>query len=192
MSSFRHNSLEKAPKSRPMAHDIINPMELLIVRHGPAGDREKWRASGRPDPERPLTKDGRRKTREAVRGLAELVGAVDLVATSPWTRAVQTAEFVAEAFGAKAVELSELVPGRPFEELAAWLKSRREGRVALVGHEPALSEFASWLMTGRGASVLKLKKSQALLLELKSPVPGGATLVWSLPPRQLRALARRA
>jgi phosphohistidine phosphatase len=167
-------------------------MELLIVRHGPAGDRKEWRASHRPDKERPLTKDGRRKTRAAARGLASVLDAVELVATSPWTRAAQSAEFLAAAFGAKIVALPELVPDRSYEELAAWLKNRREKRVALVGHEPHLSGFASWLMTGRDGSVLGLKKSQALLLDLKSPAPGGATLLWSLPPRQLRALARAA
>jgi phosphohistidine phosphatase len=165
-------------------------MELLIVRHGPAGDSAKWRASGRPDSERPLTKDGKRKTRAVARGLAVLVDSVDLIAASPWKRGAQTAQFLADEFGAKLTSRAELTPDREFEELARWLQSRHEARIALVGHEPHLSRFASWLMTGRDASVLRLKKSQALLLSLKSPVAGDAILVWSLPPRQLRALAR--
>jgi phosphohistidine phosphatase len=165
-------------------------MELLIVRHGPAGERGDWRKTGRPDSERPLTKGGRRKARAAARGLAEVLGGADLVATSPWTRAAQTAALVAEAFGAELVERLELVPDRSFDDLLAWLKTRRERRIALVGHEPHLSRFASWLLTGGEFSVLRLKKSQALLLDLKSHVPGRAALVWSLPPRQLRALAR--
>jgi phosphohistidine phosphatase len=165
-------------------------MELLIVRHGPAGERETWRARGRSDTERPLTKDGRRKARAAALGLARVLDGVDLVATSPWTRAAQTAELLAEAFGAKAAEFPELIPDRRFEDLLARLKTLRERRVALVGHEPHLSRFVSWLLTGRDHSLLRLKKSQALLLELKIPAPGAAELVWSLPPRQLRALAR--
>ena len=160
------------------------------MRHGPAGDREKWRRTGRPDAERPLTKDGRRRAREAAAGLARAAGDVDLVATSPWTRAAQTAELVADACGGTIAARPELVPDRPFEELLAWLGARREGRVALVGHEPHLSRFASWLLTGRTRSALRLKKSQALLLELPRPAPGAAVLVWSLAPRQLRALAR--
>jgi phosphohistidine phosphatase SixA len=66
-------------------------MELLIVRHGPAGDRESWHATGRPDTERPLTKDGRRKARAAAAALAHVIDGVELVATSSWTRAAQTA-----------------------------------------------------------------------------------------------------
>lgn len=160
------------------------------MRHGPAGEREEWRASGRPDLERPLTKDGKRKARAAARGLARVVEKLDLVATSPWTRAAQTAELLAEAFGAKSAEFEELIPDRRFEELLARLKTLRVSRVALVGHEPHLSRFVSWLLTGRDHSILRLKKSQALLLDLKTLAPGAAELIWSLPPRQLRALER--
>jgi len=161
------------------------------VRHGPAGDRAKWRRGGRPDAERPLTRVGRRKTRAAAAGLRAAAGRVGLVATSPWARAVQTAELVARACGGRVAARPELVPDRPFEELLAWLSSRREGRVALVGHEPHLSRFASWLMTGGTRSALQLKKSQAALLDLPRPTAGAATLVWSLAPRHLRALARQ-
>jgi phosphohistidine phosphatase len=168
-------------------------MELLIVRHGPAGDaaeKKAWRDSGRPDSERPLTKEGRRRTRAAAEGLARLVEACGLVATSPWTRAVQTAGLLAKALGADLVECPAMVPGRPLEDALAWLKTRGEKRLALVGHDPHLSRLASWLMTGQDRAVLRLKKPQALLLELKALAPGGAELIWSLPPRQLRAAAR--
>jgi phosphohistidine phosphatase len=165
-------------------------MELLIVRHGPAGEREAWRARGRPDTERPLTKEGKRRARAAARGLSGVLDKVDLVATSPWTRAAQTADLVAEAFGAKLEEFPELIPDRRFEDLLARLKTLRARRVALVGHEPHLSRFASWLLNGSDHSVLRLKKSQALLLDAKTLAPGAAELVWSLPPRQLRALSR--
>ncbi len=168
-------------------------MELLIVRHGPAGDaaeKAAWKRSGRPDSERPLTKDGRRKARAAARGLARVFGKAQLVATSPWTRAAQTAELLGEVFGAKTMEFPELIPDRKFEDLLARLKTLKQRRVVLVGHEPHLSRFGSWLLTGRDHSILRLKKSQALLLDLKTLAPGAAELIWSLPPRQLRALAR--
>ncbi|MDE2141391.1 MAG: phosphohistidine phosphatase SixA [Elusimicrobia bacterium] len=166
-------------------------MELLIVRHGPAGDRAKWRAAGRPDGERPLTADGRRRTRAAARGLARLVGGVDLIATSPWTRARQTAGLIAEALGSVEVVIRpELVPDRDPADLLSWLKACREKRLVLVGHEPHLSRFASWLLTANEKPVLRLKKSSAVLLALKTPAAGAATLLWSVPPRALRSLGR--
>lgn len=163
-------------------------MELLIVRHGPAEERSLWAETGWPDSERPLTKDGRRKARDAARGLAELVDGVDLVATSPWTRAAKTAAFVAAAFDAKVLALDALIPDRPLADAVAWLKDRREKRIALVGHEPHLSRLASFLMTGRETSVLTLKKSQALLLDLRSGAPGAARLSWSIPSKTLRKI----
>ena len=168
-------------------------MELLIVRHGPAGnavEKAAWKRSGRPDAERPLTKDGKRRTRAAARGLARVVDSVDLVATSPWTRAAQTAELVAKALDAKTIACPALIPGSALVDALEWLKTRREKNLVLVGHDPHLSRLASWLMTGEDHTILRLKKPQALLLEMKSFEPGGAELVWSLPPRQLRALAR--
>jgi len=166
-------------------------MELLIVRHGPAGDPAKWAKAGRADRERPLTPDGRRKTAEAAAGLAEAFGRCELVATSSWKRSAQTAALVAKALGAGApVDCPPLVPGSAQEDLLAWLRLRREKRIVLVGHEPQLSRLASWLMTGRPSVVLHMKKSQAVLLELEKPVPGAAVLIWSLAPRQLRALSR--
>jgi len=159
------------------------------VRHGPAGDPAKWSKSGRADRDRPLTPDGRRKAAEAASGLATAFGRCDLVATSSWKRAAQTAALVAKALGTGApIDCPPLIPGSSAEDLLAWLKLRREKRIALVGHEPSLSRFASWLMTGKPAAVLHLKKSQAVLLELETPSPGAAVLVWSLAPRQLRAL----
>lgn len=162
-------------------------MELLVVRHGPAGDRSRWARTGRRDAERPLTAEGRRRTREAAEGLARLAR-VDVIATSPWARAKQTAAILGRALEAPVVECPPLVPSRPHEELAAWLSRRGEPRLALVGHEPHLSGFVSWLLTGEARSVLEFKKAQSCLLELPRPRPGKAVLRWSLPPRVLRAL----
>lgn len=157
------------------------------MRHGPAGEREDWTRTGRPDAERPLTPEGRRKVKDAARGLSRLLGeAPDLVATSPWARARQTAELVAAALGGPLVESALLLPHRTPKSLAAWLSGLQEETVVLVGHEPHLSRFASWLMTGLTRPVLSLKKGQALLLEAAKAEPGGARLVWSAPPRLLR------
>jgi hypothetical protein len=62
--------------------------------------------------------------------------------------------------------------------------------VAVVGHDPHLGLAVSWLMAGDDRSFELLKKGAASLLELQAlPGPGGARLLWSLAPAQLRALA---
>lgn len=164
-------------------------MEIIFLRHAPAGEREDWAKTGRPDSERPLTPEGLKRAREAAKGLAKLVEAADLVATSPWVRARQTAEIAAKAFGAPLVETNFLLPHRSPASLAGWLSGLDGERVILVGHEPHLSKVIGWLMTGNAArTIVGLKKSQALLLETKKAAPASAVLSWSLPPRVLRRL----
>lgn len=169
-------------------------MELLVIRHGPAGKRERWaEESGEPDEARPLTGAGRKKTKKAAKGLAAEVGSLDLLATSPLARAAETAEIVAKAFGGVAVEtMDALRPERRPDELLRWLREQDAGaRVAVVGHEPYLGFLASWLLTGRYDAFIELKKPGSVLLRFDDPPSAGnAVLVWSLAPRHLRALGR--
>jgi phosphohistidine phosphatase len=166
-------------------------MRLLVVRHGIAEDRDAWAQTGVSDALRPLTPRGRRRMRRCARGLARLVGKLDALATSPLVRARQTAEVVADAFGGLEIdEVPALAPGETPEAVAAWVRrAGREHTIAVIGHEPELGILVSWCLAGRGAFV-PLRKGGACLLELSSTEPGGATLVWSLAPRHLRALGR--
>jgi phosphohistidine phosphatase len=164
-------------------------MELLLLRHGPAGDKAAWKAAGKPDHERPLTSKGAKKTRKAVAGLASAIAGLDAVVTSPLVRARQTAEILRQAYrSAAALELHELSPGTPAEALASRLRGLGKERVALVGHEPDLGAFAGWLL-GCPELKLELKKAGACLLSLDEPKAGAAALRWLLKPSQLRALA---
>jgi phosphohistidine phosphatase SixA len=62
--------------------------------------------------------------------------------------------------------------------------------VALVGHEPGLSELASYLRAGSGGAVdLEMKKGGAALLSIDgTPQAGSALLRWLLTPKVLRSL----
>lgn len=164
-------------------------MELLIFRHGPAGDKEKWRARGKPDGLRPLTADGRRKTDQAARGLAVLRPALDLVASSPLERARQTAQALRRRVKTRRyTELRELEPAAaPAETLRALKGLGKVRRLALVGHEPHLSSLVG-LLVGDGKARLELKKAGACLLDVERLEPGGARLLWLLRPSQLRSL----
>ena len=72
-------------------------MILYIVRHGIAVDREDPKAP--PEAERPLTAKGIQKTRSAALGLRSAGAKPDVLITSPYVRAAQTAEIFAEALG---------------------------------------------------------------------------------------------
>ncbi len=167
-------------------------MELLVVRHAIAEEREDWARTGLDDGERPLTREGRRKMRLGAGGLRELVHSIDVLASSPLTRAWQTAEIVSRAYGGIDIaRVDALSPDLPPDELLPWLREQREqAHVAVVGHEPHLSSLVTWLLTGTPGHLIELKKGAACLLELHgTPREGVATLLWALTPGQLRRLA---
>jgi phosphohistidine phosphatase len=168
-------------------------MKLLVIRHAIAEDAKRFAKTGADDGERPLTSRGRRRMRAAARGLRRVVPEIDLLATSPLARAEQTADIVAATYkNPKLVKLNHLAPEASVHALLKWLQERKhDSTVALVGHEPQLGAFTSWMLTGLQESFVKLKKGGACLLELKEQVrPGRARLLWSLAPAQLRLLGR--
>src|SRR5690348_3940711 len=134
-------------------------MRILIIRHAIAQERESFARPVQDDALRPLTSKGHKKMCKAARGLARLVPSVDVIASSPLVRAVQTAEIVADAFdGARNVQIAALSPRKPPAQLLEWLQAHQpDATVALVGHEPHLSTFLSWLLTGLQESFVVLK-----------------------------------
>lgn len=167
-------------------------MNIVVIRHAIAQEREDAARCGVVDAERPLTEEGRRRMEKAARGLHHLVPEVGLLATSPLLRAVQTGAILARSYGVTPRETRLLSPGAPPGKLLDWVweQARGAGTVAVVGHEPDLSKWASWLLTGEERPLLRLKKGGACQLAFRSrPEPGQGVLHWLLAPRQLRALA---
>jgi phosphohistidine phosphatase len=165
-------------------------VKLLVIRHGPAGDREEWERTGKDDSLRPLTPKGKKDVRRAAPGLVRLVPSLDLIATSPWTRAAQTADIVNQEYGVDVEEVEELTSDHRPEQLSPWLEQQREREtVAVVGHEPHLGLLVGYLLSGRSASLVNLKKGGACLLELGDPAkPGSGCLQWLMTDRELRRL----
>jgi phosphohistidine phosphatase len=167
-------------------------VKLVIIRHGPAGDREEWEAEGHDDRLRPLTPEGREEMQRVAPGLKRLIPTIDLLATSPLARAAETADIVARAYDSEAVVLEALAPERDPDEVVRWLQHQpADQTVALVGHEPHLSGLAGYLLTSARASFIDLKKGGACRLDTPGvPVPGKGNLKWLLSPRELRRLGK--
>ena len=166
-------------------------MRLLVVRHAIAEDREAFARSHKDDSTRPLTPDGRRKMERAALGLKELVPELDVLAASPYKRAIETAEIISAAFGGLSVErVPDLAPGAGVDRVVSWLADRHaRGSVAVVGHEPDLGQLVCALLASTNGPFLELRKGAACLLELPGPVKrGAATLDWFLGPKHLRLL----
>ena len=166
-------------------------MQLLVIRHAIAEDRDDFAKTGRDDGERPLTNDGARKMRQAARGLRELVPGIDTLVASPLVRARQTAEIVRKEYELDDVgNAPELEPETPLAKTTAALARAAGDVVAIVGHEPHLSRLVTYLTSGADASAIELKKGAACLIEFDGKVRrSGGVLVWSVAPRILRDLA---
>jgi phosphohistidine phosphatase len=133
--------------------------------------------------------------RRAARGLAVLLPDVRTIASSPLSRAVETAEILLDRYSKQGDEpqlqqLAALAPGRPANQLLSWLGDRpREGVCVIVGHEPYLSQFICWTLTGVRESFVELKKGAACLLQFDQEVrPGKGKMLWAMRPGQLRKM----
>jgi len=167
-------------------------MKLLVIRHAIAMDAEEFADTGEPDDRRPLTNYGAKRMRKNAKGLRTLIDKIDCFATSPLTRAIETAEIISEVFSIDQAELATaLVPGIALEEFEEWAREKGECELmAIVGHEPHLGKLVTWFMTGSQESRIQFKKGGACLLEFESaPRRATGTLLWLATPRQLRELA---
>ncbi len=165
--------------------------QLLVVRHAIAQDAAEYAREHPDDAGRPLTPEGKKKMKRVALGLRTLVPGLQLLATSPLTRAVQTAEILAAAYkGVEPVVVPTLAPAQSAADVTHWLAGeRRHDTVAIVGHEPGLSRAVSWLLAGSERPFVEIKKGAALLLAFPDAVEAAsATLVWALTPSQLRGL----
>jgi phosphohistidine phosphatase len=129
---------------------------LVLIRHGKAAD-------GPVDALRPLADRGRVDAPAIGRWLAAHGLAPDRVVVSPARRAVQTWELA----GAEITDApSPMVDDRVYDNaVEALLELIREtpaavGVLGVVGHNPSVEEFASYLDDGRGESAARERMTQ--------------------------------
>jgi phosphohistidine phosphatase len=162
-------------------------MQLYIVRHGIAIDREDPNCP--PDPERFLTSEGVDKSSQVAKGVAEVGAVPDLMLSSPYLRAFQTAEIFAAAleYSKSKIRKTELLlPGsEPLQLFRELSKDKQLSSVFLFGHAPQLDDI---LATSLGAKhhLTALKKAGVALVELKRLVPPSGQLIWLATPKLLR------
>ena len=170
-------------------------MNLYILRHGLAV--EPGTPGYAKDADRPLTPKGERKLWQIAEAMEALELSFDLMLSSPYLRARQTADIIAEAFNArKKLEFSEfLTPSGSPKRLIEFLLDLKPlpGNVLLVGHEPYLSGLIALLVAGDARLWVTLKKGGLCKLNAESLKPGRcAVLEWLLTPGQMKLMGGRS
>lgn len=161
-------------------------MRLLVIRHAIAAPHG---TPGVSDDDRPLTERGIQRFRSAARGLAEIIPPPGALLSSPRVRTMQTAEIASKAFGGVKITEEPALASGSFKDLAASLGGLDSGSlVALVGHEPHVSNLVARLLGARDPGRFGFRKGGAALVDVPASLEAGGSLVWFLPPRVLRAL----
>lgn len=162
-------------------------MELYILRHGIAVERGT--PGYKKDSDRPLTPEGEDKMHQIADAMRGMDLKFDLILSSPFVRAEQTANIVAGELDEEVTFTEYLEPDGNALELVGEINDEKPQRVLLVGHEPDLSRLISVLVTGKSEAGIELKKGGLCKLTTEKLAFGQcATLNWLLTPKQLREL----
>lgn len=157
-------------------------MQILLLRHGIAADRAP---SGR-DADRELTSDGEKKLRQVLSVAKGAGAAPSLILSSPYRRAVQTAEIAASVLGYRQqiLQTAALTPGGSPEAVWEELRAHKDEReVLLAGHEPLFSALAAYLLNSPSLAV-DFKKGALLRVDTQSfGASPRCELRWMLTPR---------
>lgn len=145
-------------------------MNLYLLRHGIAVDPSA--PDFAKDAERPLTPKGKRRLLQIAKAMGVLKIAPDVIFSSPYVRAKQTAEIVAKSLKRrkKLKFTDELTPGGNPKSLIQQLNELhpKPKNILLVGHEPYLSKLIALLTAGNTGMAIDLKKGGLCKLETDS------------------------
>jgi len=159
-------------------------MKLYLVRHAIA---ENMGTDYEDDSLRPLTEKGREKMHRIAAGLHEIGVQPDLIVSSPYLRASQTAVVLAKELNYKEeIAYSDLlVPmGKPGDMIGEINEKFSVAELMLVGHEPNLSSLASVLLAGTPDLSINLKKGGVCCLSVDDlHYDHKATLEWLITPK---------
>lgn len=156
-------------------------MQILLLRHGIAENA----APGHPDSERALTAEGREKLRRVLKRARAAGATPSLILSSPYRRALETAETAAEAleYGGKIVRTKALAPdASPFDVWDEIRARASEPAILLASHEPLMSSMVAFLLDSPALSV-DMKKAALVRIDCEriAPEPRGV-LKWMITP----------
>jgi phosphohistidine phosphatase len=127
-------------------------MDIYILRHGLAEDGQ----AGQSDSERALTAEGKKKLRAVLHKAKGAGVSPTLIMTSPYKRALQTAQLAAEILSYKGtlMRTSVLEPGSRSHGVWEEIRIHKEEKaILLAGHEPLFSSLTAYLVGCRNLQI---------------------------------------
>ena len=166
----------------------LTHVDIYLLRHGKA---EKRSSSLNSDAGRALTGEGRTE----ILGVAEFLASRDVVfgcvATSPYVRALETAQIVTRAFGQRGLlmQWDELMPASSIESLESRISGRPEDEsLLIIGHEPLLGRFTGYMISAGGDAAIAMGKGGLAKIRNARLDPVSGELQWLLTVRQILSM----
>ncbi|MCI4399058.1 MAG: histidine phosphatase family protein [Campylobacteraceae bacterium] len=154
-------------------------MKLLFVRHALALSRVSWL---RDDMERPLSDKGIINAKKFFKELSKIYDTPDVIFCSDAVRAKETAHIFAKSFkGSRLLQTSLLNPGASFDDFKKLFDEQHYESVAIVGHEPDLSQIIGEIVAPGAHFSLEFKKSGVVEVEMDEEFRGVLKAV--IPPK---------
>lgn len=151
-------------------------MQIYILRHGIAEDAPP----GQSDSARRLTSEGKQKLRAILTVAREAKVRPDVVLSSPYKRAMETAEIAHQILKVteRILQTDVLTPSYTPERVWDEIRLHRDAeQIMLAGHEPQLSSLVQFLTGGR----VEMKKGAIARVDTESlGTRPNATLIWLL------------
>lgn len=161
-------------------------MLLVLVRHAHAGSRDPIHWAD--DTQRPLTDKGRATQQRISQYLRDCDIVPTTIFSSPWLRAMETAEILAQSFEGETapavIGCSPLAASPNLRAIARAVgKQSDQATLVFVGHEPWLGQFAAALLTGSASAMeLDVPKSGVIGIEAPRIARGRGTLRFFIRP----------
>ncbi|MFQ3650090.1 MAG: phosphohistidine phosphatase SixA [Gemmataceae bacterium] len=158
-------------------------MNLLVIRHAEAVPLGHQNVET--DEARYLTPTGQKQASQLAHTLHQHTPQLALILTSPLVRARQTAETIVATWPNTPPLLEEtplLAPGGRRRKIAQRLRTYAFETIALVGHNPDLSELVGWFLGDKHIG-LDLEKAGVACLQFDDhPAKAAGLLVWLVTP----------
>ena len=155
-------------------------MNIFLIRHAKAEAANHHKK----DRERDLTDEGIKILKDSINFWKGAVKSFDLILSSPFNRALQTAEIIADSYNYKneIIEDNSLAPGSTVNSIIHLGNAFNLERIAFIGHQPDIGFQISSLVSN---SKMNLKISPASIINIHfedKPKIGKGTLNFLFPP----------